>query len=79
MDELIEQLRDRTGLDPAMIQKVVAGVADFLGDKLPGPLGDQVHKLLGTEHGDAAPSDGPDAGDLIDKAKDMLGGLLGGN
>jgi hypothetical protein len=29
------------------IKSVQSGVADFLGDKLPGPIGDQVAKLLG--------------------------------
>ena len=75
MDELIKQLQEKTGLGVDQIKSVVSGVADFLGDKLPGPLGDQVSKLLGGD--DAAGDD--DGGGLLDKAKDALGGLLGGD
>lgn len=79
MDELIKQLQEKTGLGVDQIKSVVAGVADFLGDKLPGPLGSQVSKLLGGDDdgGEGAGGD-DDGGGLLDKAKDALGGLLGG-
>ncbi len=79
MDDLIKQLQEKTGLGADQIKSVVSGVADFLGDKLPGPLGSQVSKLLGG--GDDAPdgNDDDDGGGLMDKAKDALGGLLGGD
>lgn len=77
MDELIKQLQEKTGLGADQIKSVVSGVADFLGDKLPGPLGDQVNKLLGGGNDGAAGGD-DDGGGLMDKAKDALGGLLGG-
>jgi hypothetical protein len=80
MDELIKQLQEKTGLGVDQIKSVVSGVADFLGDKLPGPIGSQVSKLLG---GDDAGGDAGDGGDddggLLDKAKDALGGFLGGD
>jgi len=78
VDELIKQLQEKTGLGVDQIKSVVSGVADFLGDKLPGPLGSQVTKLLG---GDDDGDDGGDddgGGGLMDKAKGALGGLLGG-
>jgi len=81
VDDLIKQLQEKTGLGADQIKSIVAGIADFLGDKLPGPIGDQVSKLLGGDDGD----DGADGGDegggggLLDKAKDALGGLLGGD
>ncbi|NND01548.1 MAG: hypothetical protein HKN91_02060 [Acidimicrobiia bacterium] len=81
MDDLIKQLQEKTGLGVDQIKSVVSGVADFLGDKLPGPLGSQVSKLLGggDDDGDAAAAgDDDDGGGLMDKAKDALGGLLGG-
>lgn len=79
MDELIKQLQEKTGLGVDQIKSVVSGVMDFLGDKLPGPIAGQVKKLLGDE-GDAAPeAGGDDDGGLMDKAKDMLGGFMGGN
>lgn len=76
MDELIKQLQEKTGLGVDQIKSVVSGVADFLGDKLPGPIGSQVSKLLGG--GDDEPGE-DDGGGLLDKAKDALGGLLGGD
>lgn len=78
MDDLIKQLQEKTGLGVDQIKSVVSGVADFLGDKLPGPLGTQVTKLLGggDDEDDAGGDD--DGGGLMDKAKDALGGLLGG-
>ena len=80
MDELIKQLQERTGLGVDQIKSVVSGVADFLGDKLPGPIGDQVSKLLGGDDEGGGDDGGGDDGDsLMDKAKDALGGLLGGD
>ena len=74
MDDLIKQLQEKTGLGIDQIKSVISGVADFLGDKLPGPLGDQVSKLLGGGDDDGSGDDGES---LIDKAKDVLGGFLG--
>jgi hypothetical protein len=79
MDELLKQLQEKTGLGADQIKSVVSGVADFLGDKLPGPIGDQVAKLLGGDDDGGADSGGDDGGGLMDKAKDALGGLLGGD
>jgi hypothetical protein len=79
MDELLKQLQEKTGLGADQIKSVVSGVADFLGDKLPGPIGDQVAKLLGGDEEGDADSGGGDEGGLLDKAKDALGGLLGGD
>ena len=79
MDELLKQLQEKTGLGADQIKSVVSGVADFLGDKLPGPLGDQVSKLLGGGEDDGGDAGDDDGGGLLDKAKDALGGLLGGD
>ena len=79
MDELIKQLQEKTGLGVDQIKSVLAGVKDFLGDKLPGPLASQVNKFLGDDAGEAGDSgnDGDDGG-IMDKAQDTLGGLMGG-
>lgn len=74
MDDLIKQLQEKTGLGVDQIKSVVEGVMDFLGDKLPGPIADQVKKLLGGG-GEAG---GEGGGDLMDQAKGMLGGFTGG-
>lgn len=78
MDDLIKQLQAKTGLGADQIQSVVSGVADFLSDKLPGPLGSQVKKLLGGAEADGVANAGDDNdGGLLGQAKDALGGLLG--
>ena len=77
MDDLIKQLQDKTGLDVDKIKSVLEGVAEFLSDKLPGPIGDQIGKLLGG--GDDGGGDDDGGGGLLDQAKGMLGGLMGGD
>lgn len=79
MDELIKQLQEKTGLGADQIKSVVEGVAGFLGDKLPGPIGDQIAGLLGGDAGGDDSGDGDGGGGLMDQAKDMLGGFLGGD
>jgi hypothetical protein len=79
VEELIKQLEEKTGLDVDQIKDVIEGVAGFLGDKLPGPLADQIKGLLGAgDGGDSGDNDGGGGG-LMDQAKDMLGGFLGGD
>jgi hypothetical protein len=75
VDELIKQLQEKTGLGVDQIKSVLSGVRDFLGDKLPGPIADQVNKFLGDEGGAAG---GDSGGGMMDQAKDMLGGFMGG-
>lgn len=80
MDELLAQLKEKTGLGEDQIKSVISGIKDFLGDKLPGPIADQVAGFLGDDGGDAGGDDGgDDGGGLMDQAKDMLGGVLGGD
>jgi hypothetical protein len=78
VDELIKQLQEKTGLGVEQIKSVVNGIKDFLGDKLPGPVADQVNKFLGDE-GDGGGDAGGEGEGLMDKAKDALGGFMGGN
>ena len=75
MDQLIKQLQEKTGLGVDQIKSVIDGVMDFLGDKLPGPLADQVKGFLGDDEGG---DEGDSGGGLMDQAKDMLGGMMGG-
>jgi hypothetical protein len=49
MDKLLEQLQERTGLDADQIKSAVSGIADFLGDRLPGAPGDQVAYMLDSD------------------------------
>ncbi len=81
MDDLIKQLQAKTGLGVDQISSVLEGVSDFLGDKLPEPIAGQVRRLLGGAAGAGAGGGGGAApgGDLMDQAKDLLGGFLGGD
>lgn len=75
MDELIQKVMDKTGIDAEKAKSAIGAVAGFLQDKLPGPVGAQVAKLLGGDN-DGGDDDG-DAGGMMDQAKGMLGGLMG--
>ncbi|HSG79118.1 MAG TPA: hypothetical protein VLD62_06010 [Acidimicrobiia bacterium] len=78
MDDLIKQLTDKFDfLDVDKAKQVLGTVAGFLGDKLPGPIGEQVQKFLGgDDEGRDEGGDG-DGGGIMDMAKDALGGLGG--
>lgn len=70
MDDLIKTITEKFGIDAEKAKGIVGTVGEFLSDKLPGPVGGQVSKLLG---GGGGGGDDDDGG-LMDKAKDMFGG-----
>jgi len=66
MKELISKLVDEAGIEEKLAEKVIGVVKDFLEDKLPGPVAEQVSKVL----------EGKDIGDvegLMGKAKGLFG------
>lgn len=66
MNELVKQLMGKANLDELAAKKVLEVVKQFLGDKLPDGISDQVMKALdGVDVSDAA--------GLIDGVKDMFG------
>jgi hypothetical protein len=67
MDELVNQITQRTGISNDQARQAVQVVADFLKTKLPAPIAGQV---------DAALS-GNNIGDLSNQAGQVLGGLGG--
>jgi hypothetical protein len=71
VDDLLKQITDKFGVSADQAKGIVGTVAEFLGDKLPGPIGSQVSKLLGG--GDDGDKGGDDEGGLLDKAKGLLG------
>ena len=73
MNELLELLKSKVGLGDDQASGAIQTVVDFLQDKLPGPVADQIKGLLAGEGGGLG-----DLGDIADKAKDALGGILGG-
>jgi hypothetical protein len=72
MDELVKLVTDKVGISPDQAQKAVTTVVGFLKDKLPGPLGEQLDKLVA---GGAGGSGG--LGDMTGAAESALGGLFG--
>jgi len=75
MEELLKAVSDKTGLPADKAQGAIEAVLDFLKDKLPEPIAGQLENFIG---GDDA-GEGAGIGDLLDKGKGMLGGLLGGD
>jgi hypothetical protein len=74
VDDLIKQIQAKTGLPVDKAQDVIETVVDYIADKLPGPIAEQVKGFLDDD------DDGDDAGDgddIMDMTKDALGGLGG--
>ena len=72
MEELIQKITDKfDDVSPEKAKEIVGTVAEFLREKVPGGMGDKVAAFL--EGRDFDP------GDMVDKAKGALGGLLGGD
>lgn len=73
MDDLVNQVAQRTGLSPDQARQAVDAVVGLLKDKLPGPIASQIDNVLS---GNANP------GDIAGQAGQALGGLggmFGGN
>jgi hypothetical protein len=72
VDDLIKTLMQKFDLDLDKVKGILGTVAGFLGDKLPGPIGDQVAKMLDSDSEDG------DGGFDLGALTDTLGGLFGG-
>lgn len=77
MEQLIKMITDKTGISMEQAQGAIETVMEFVGDKLPAPIANQVKGLMGGDAGGGGGMGG--MGDLLDKAKEGLGGLLGGD
>lgn len=71
MDELVNQVVQKTGISQDQAQQAVQVVVGFIKDKLPAPIASQVDSMMGGHTG----SGGPDLGNL----GNSLGGMMGGN
>lgn len=69
MEDLIKQITDKFGIDAAKAGDIVKHVLDFVKGHLPENLSGMLSGLTGG-------GEGGDAGSVLDKAKDMLGGFL---
>jgi hypothetical protein len=67
MDELIEQVVQKTGIPADQARKAVETVLAFLKSKLPDVVGGQLDQVVA----------GGAPGGVVDAAKNALGGLLG--
>ncbi len=71
MDELIKLVSSKAGIQEAQAKTAVETVVKFLKDKLPAPIAGQLDAALSNE------ALMGQAGQLLDKGIDSLGGLLG--
>ena len=69
MEELLNAVKDRTGLPADKAKEAVEAVLDFLKNKLPGGLGNQLEGML---EGNA-----DRIGDALGGITDKLKGLMG--
>jgi uncharacterized protein (DUF2267 family) len=77
MDELIQQVSQRTGISEDKAREAVQTVLGFLKERLPSSLAGQVDSVLDGAGGTIANAGGA----IADQAGDMLdglGGMLGG-
>jgi hypothetical protein len=73
MDELVNQVVQKTGISQDQANQAVQTVIGFLKDKLPGPIGSQLDSVLGGASGGAGGIAGQ-AGQAMGGLGDMLGG-----
>jgi hypothetical protein len=77
MNELLNQVTERTGLSPDQAKAAVDVVLGFLKARLPAPLAGNLDSLVGGGENVAAPAeDETGGGGLAGKATSMLGNLL---
>ena len=73
MDELVNQVVQKTGISQDQANQAVQTVIGYLKDKLPGPIGSQLDNVLGGASGGAGGIAGQ-AGQAMGGLGDMLGG-----
>lgn len=77
MDELVQQISERSGIPHDKAQMAARAAIEFLDGRLPAPVGGNLHRLIGD--GGAAGGQ-PGAGGMPDLGKlaGGLGGMFGG-
>ena len=75
MNELVRLVQQKTGLSPDVAETVVNTVMEHLKSRLPASMSAGLDQLMGsTESADA----GSPETSLLDKAKSMMSGMMGG-
>lgn len=67
MDQVIQMIQDRTGIDADQARTAASTVVGFLKDKLPQPIASQVEGVLNGGDGGSSPMDR--AGDMFGKGE----------
>lgn len=67
MDQVIQMIKERTGIDENQARTAAQTVVGFLKDKLPAPVAGQIDKALSGQ------GKGGDAASAMDTAKGMFG------
>jgi hypothetical protein len=75
LDNLVNGVSQNSGVSPDIAQVIIREVMEFLGNKLPPPLGDALRSITGGQGG-GAQGGGP--GIDLDDITRGLGGILGG-
>lgn len=73
MDELINQVTEKTGIPRDTARQAVDVVIGFLKQKLPAPVGSQIDKVLGVQ----VPAEGGQAQEAMSEPGRMFGKLFG--
>lgn len=69
MDDLVRTVSEKSGIPQETAAKAVNAVMDYLKQKLPDGMGDQLTSFLASNSGQASGV----VGDLIGKAKGLVG------
>ena len=77
MNELVQQIQQKTGLSAEMAQKVVEVVTGYLRNRMPAPMASGLDSLLGASGAAGAGESSHEGGGLMDEAKSVMGGLGG--
>ncbi len=72
---MLELVQEKAGISADQARQAIEAVVGFMKDKLPGPLGDQLSKLVEGEDDEDGDDEG---GGMLGGITDKLGGLLGG-
>jgi uncharacterized protein (DUF2267 family) len=70
MDQLVQQITQRTGISENQARQAVQMVGNFLKQKLPGPMASQVDNALGTQS-----AGGQSQGGFMGQSREHLGNI----
>jgi hypothetical protein len=71
VDQLIKTVSEKSGISEDQARTAVQHVVDFLKDKLPAGLGNQLEGLMSSKPGESTP-------DMLGEITGKLGGMFGG-